>query len=124
MSPEQKTILVCDDEPLIVEAAGYVVKKEGFKLLTAFNGRDALKIAQENIPDLIMLDVNMPEMTGFDVCRNLKSNDKTKEIIIMMFTANVQASDYSKASNLGADDFIEKPFSPKDLRIKLHELFD
>lgn len=124
MSTEQKTILVCDDEPLIVEAASYVVKKEGFNLLTASNGNDALRIARENIPDLILLDVNMPEMSGFDVCQNLKGNDKTREIAIIMFTANVQTSDYSKASNLGADDFIEKPFSPKDLRAKLHDLFD
>lgn len=119
-----KTVLVCDDEPLILEAAGYVIKKEGYQLLTASNGRDALQIARENQPDLILLDVNMPEMTGLEVCQNLKRDNKTKKITIIMFTANVQASDHSKAINFGADDFIEKPFSPKDLRAKLSELFD
>lgn len=124
MTSKTKTILACDDEPSILEILDYVVNKTGFNLLTAENGTDALRMAQQNIPDLILLDGNMPEMTGFEVCQILKNDDKTKDIIIVMLTANVQASDIDRASQNGANDFIMKPFSPKDLQAKLHELLD
>lgn len=122
MSSNVKTILACDDEPIILEIVEYVVKDESFNLITADNGKDALRLAREAMPDLIMLDDNMPEMTGFEVCKILKEDEKTKDIIIVMFTANTQASDYEKAKLYGANDFVQKPFSPKELNLKLHSL--
>ena len=120
----QKTILACDDEPHILESIKYIVNKEGFNLITASNGKEALELARKHMPDLILLDVNMPELTGFEVCEQLKSNNDTKHICIVMLTANVQTSHTSQADIVGADHFIEKPFSPRDLSRKLHELLD
>lgn len=122
MTSTPKTILACDDEPIILEIIEYVVKGEDFNLHTADNGKDALRLAREIMPDLIMLDDNMPELTGFEVCEILKNDDKTKNIIVVMFTANTQASDYEKAKLYGANDFVQKPFSPKELKLKLHKL--
>jgi len=122
MSSNTKTILACDDEPIILEIVEYVVKDENYNLITADNGKDALQIARKAKPDLIMLDDNMPELTGFEVCKILKNDDETKNIIIVMFTANTQASDYEKAESYGANEFIKKPFSPKELKLKLRDL--
>jgi len=122
MTSNPKTILACDDEPIILEIIEYVVKGESFNLLTADNGKDALRLAREIKPELIMLDDNMPELTGFEVCKMLKNDINTKDIIIVMFTANTQASDFEKAKLYGANDFVKKPFSPKELKLKLHEL--
>lgn len=122
MTSNPKTILVCDDEPIILEIVEYVIKGENINLFTADNGNDALRLAREMMPDLILLDNNMPELTGFEVCKILKNDDKTKEIIIVMLTANTQASDYELAKSYGANDFVQKPFSPKELKLKLHKL--
>lgn len=122
MHSNTKTILACDDEPIILEIVEYVVKGENFNLITADNGKDALRLAREEKPDLIMLDDNMPELTGFEVCKILKNDHETKNIIIVMFTANTQASDYEKAKTYGANDFVKKPFSPKELKLKLRDL--
>jgi len=122
MPSNTKTILACDDEPIILEIVEYVVKGENYNLITADNGKDALQTAREAKPDLIMLDDNMPELTGFEVCKILKNDNETKNIIIVMFTANTQASDYEKAKAYGADEFIKKPFSPKELKQKLRDL--
>ena len=121
MSDSIKTILVCDDEPIILEAVSYIVAKEGYNLVTAENGEEGLAVAREIIPDLILLDGNMPELSGFEVCELLKRDEKTKAICIVMFTANVQASDYEKADMAGANGFIQKPFSPKELRQQIRE---
>jgi len=122
MNPDHKTILACDDEPLILEIIEYVVTGQNFNLITADNGKDALRLAREAKPDLIMLDDNMPELTGFEVCKILKNDDITKDIIVVMFTANTQASDLERAKLYGANGFIKKPFSPKDLKLKLQDL--
>jgi len=119
-----KTILVCDDEPIILEAVNYIIGKEGYIVLNAENGEESLKMARDNIPNLMLLDGNMPDKTGFEVCEILKNNSATKDICIVMFTANVQASDYERADQVGADGFIQKPFSPKELRLQLHKFLD
>ena len=124
MSDTSKTILVCDDEPIILEAVNYIIGKEGYNVLNAENGEESLKMARDNIPDLILLDGNMPDKTGFEVCEILKNDDATKDICIVMFTANVQASDYERADKIGADGFIQKPFSPKELKLQLHKYLD
>jgi len=124
MSDTSKTILVCDDEPIILEAVNYIIGKEGYNILNAENGEESLKMARDNIPDLMLLDGNMPDKTGFEVCEILKNDDATKGICIVMFTANVQASDYERADKIGADGFIQKPFSPKELKLQLHKYLD
>jgi len=124
MQTGSKTILVCDDEPIILEAVNYIIGKEGYNLLNAENGSESLQMARDNMPDLMLLDGNMPDKTGFEVCEILKGDSITKDICIIMFTANVQASDYEKADLVGADGFIQKPFSPKELKLQLHKYLD
>ncbi len=124
MESNTKTVLACDDEPLILESVSYVVNKEGYNLLTAENGTEAIELARKHTPDLMLLDMNMPDMTGLEVCKQIKADETTKKICIVMLTANAQSSHVSEAYEAGADHFIPKPFSPRDLKTKLHELLD
>jgi len=111
-----KTVLICDDEPLIREAISYSVKKEGHQFLMANDGGEAFLMASEKNPDLILLDVGMPVMTGFEVCERLRASPDGDKYKIVIITAFGQASDIEKAKNAGATEFISKPFSPRDLR--------
>lgn len=119
-----KTVLVCDDERHILESVTYVVRQEGYQVLTAEDGPQALRLAQAQRPDLMLLDVMLPHQTGFDVCRELKSNPDTRGICIILLTCLGQDRDMDEAYRCGADDFLTKPFSPRHLRKRLHELLD
>lgn len=115
-----KSILIIDDEADIREILGYNLKKEGFEIHTASNGIEGIKIAERTGPDLIVLDVMMPEMDGIEVCEMLRNNEKTKHIKICFLTA--RSEDYSQIAGFeaGADDYVSKPIKPKVLvsRIK------
>ncbi len=107
-----KTILVVDDETKIVQIAQDYLSHEGFTVITADNGRQALQLAQERQPDLIVLDLGLPEVNGFDVTRALR---KTSEVPIIMLTARGDETDRLVGLELGADDYMVKPFSPREL---------
>ena len=109
------TILVVDDELPIIELIQYNLKKEGFEVLTAENGAQALELARTEKPDLIILDLMLPDMGGFDICRILRNDTSTARIPIIMATAKTSDSDIVSGLELGADDYITKPFSPKVL---------
>ena len=109
------TILVVDDELPIIELIQYNLKKEGFDVLTAENGAQALGLARSETPDLIILDLMLPDMGGFDICRILRNDTSTARIPIIMATAKTSDSDIVSGLELGADDYITKPFSPKVL---------
>lgn len=109
------TILVVDDEFPIIELIQYTLKKEGFAVLTAEKGSRALELARTEKPDLIILDLMLPDMGGFDICRILRNDDSTAHIPIIMATAKSSDSDIVSGLELGADDYITKPFSPKVL---------
>jgi two-component system, OmpR family, alkaline phosphatase synthesis response regulator PhoP len=117
---EEKIILLVDDEVDILEFVSYNLEKEGYKVYTAQNGLDALKIAEKKTPDLILLDVMMPEMDGIATCEELRKLPKLKSTIIAFLTA--RGEDYSQIAGFeaGADDYITKPIRPKVLisRIK------
>lgn len=119
-----KQILVCEDEPNMLTSISFIVRKEGFELLTAEDGEEALKAAREKKPDLMLLDVMMPKMTGFEVCRILKNDEETKDIYIAILTAKGQEADEKEGRNAGANGYIKKPFSPRQLREKIHEILD
>jgi DNA-binding response OmpR family regulator len=120
-----KQVLVCDDEPYIVESVSYVARKAGFTALTAEDGETALAIAQSRHPDLVFLDIMMPGLSGDEVCRRLKSEPKTKDIYVVILTARGQEEDERRAMSMGADEFMTKPFSPRKLKEKLlHVLGD
>jgi two-component system alkaline phosphatase synthesis response regulator PhoP len=108
-------ILLVDDEPDILEMIGFNLEREGFEVYTAPNGRKALELARTHLPDLILLDVMMPEMDGMETCRELREDARLKNTIIAFLTARNE--DYSQIAGFdaGADDYISKPIKPRVL---------
>jgi len=107
-----ETILVVDDEPKIVKQARDYLERSGYRVFTAGDGKTALAVARHERPDLIVLDLNLPEMDGLDVCRALR---RESDVPIIMLTARVDETDRLIGLELGADDYITKPFSPREL---------
>ena len=116
----REKILIVEDEKDIIKMLEYNLKKEGFKVIDARDGEDALDLAVRAYPDLILLDLMLPGIDGLEVCKSLKKEAKTASIPIIMLTAKSQESDKVVGLELGADDYISKPFSPRELiaRIK------
>ena len=116
----KETILIVEDERDIVKMLEYNLGKEGFKTLSARDGEAALSLAGKEHPDLILLDLMLPGMDGLEVCKALKNESRTTAIPIIILTAKSQESDKIVGLELGADDYITKPFSPRELvaRIK------
>ncbi len=119
-----KKILVCDDEPYILMALTDAVEMEGYECVTAVNGKEAVEKAREEKPDLILLDVMMPYKDGYEVCKELKSDELTKDIPVIMLTAKSQQIDIQRGKEVGADDYITKPFKPSTLRKKFTEVLE
>lgn len=105
-------ILVVDDEPDIVEFIGYNLEKEGYSVVVASNGQKALEAARERVPDLILLDIMMPEMDGWEVCRRLR---ELSDVPIIFLTARSEIRDVVKGLEMGADDYIVKPYDNDEL---------
>lgn len=110
-----KTILVVDDELPILELIRYNLEKVGYSVITSENGAKALQLARESHPDVMILDLMLPDMSGLDICRIIKHDEKTASIPIIMATAKTEDSDIVAGLELGADDYVTKPFSPKVL---------
>jgi len=110
-----KIILIVEDEEDVMELIRYNLAKEGFNCDAAYNGQEALKKAQAMLPDLVLLDLMLPEVDGLEVCKRLKSSPQTEHIPIVMVTAKSDESDIVTGLELGAEDYITKPFSPKVL---------
>jgi DNA-binding response OmpR family regulator len=117
-----KKILVVDDEIHILRIVKYKLESAGYHVLTALDGAEALNIAREESPSLIFLDIMMPGMSGYEVCKELKNDPKTKDIIIIMLTAKGQEADKIKGLEVGVDEYITKPFSPQDLLDRTRDL--
>ena len=115
-------ILVVDDEEHIVMILKDSLEFSGFQVVTAYDGLEALEVVARERPDLIVLDIGMPKMDGWGVCRQLKSNPKTKDIPVIILTAYAQASDRRKGVDLGADRFITKPCDPTFLAEEINAL--
>ncbi len=116
------TILVVEDDPDIQELLSYNLAKEGYTVITADNGEKALKLAPTVNADLILLDIMLPGMDGTDVLRELRKDAQTAEIPVIMTTAKSEDSDIIAGLELGADDYITKPFSPKVLVARIRSL--
>ena len=119
MSENGRTILVIDDEVNLLKVIGKRLEREGFGVLTAASGEEGLRIAQEQVPDLVLLDIMMPTMKGREVCLRLKSNPKTKEIPVIFLTALGLADHVKAGMDLGAEDYIVKPFEPATLKERI-----
>jgi DNA-binding response OmpR family regulator len=119
-----KKILIADDEPYILRSLSFVLKKEGFDVEIACNGEEALEKTQQFNPKILFLDVMMPIKDGYKVCKKLKSNPKTKDIYIIMLTAKGQIIDREKGLTIGADEYITKPFAPREIVNKVKKIME
>jgi len=108
-------IVVADDERDILELIRFVLEFNGFDVVTANNGEEAIQQALAEKPDLVLLDVRMPRMNGYEACQTLKANPKTRNIPVVFLSARGQEADVKHGLSLGAVDYILKPFSPEDL---------
>jgi two-component system alkaline phosphatase synthesis response regulator PhoP len=114
-----KKILIVDDEVDLVETVRFPLEMEGFNVLVSYNGEDALNKARKESPDLIILDLMLPKLDGYKVCRLLKFDEKYKHIPILMLTAKTQEKDKILGMETGADEYITKPFEMDDLLEKV-----
>jgi DNA-binding response OmpR family regulator len=119
-----KKLLIADDEDGIRSLVRMTLDTESLEILEAADGDEAVTLARENRPDVILLDVMMPGRSGFDVCRELKSDPATAAIPVVILTAKAQTADREEGRAAGADDYLTKPFSPIELLHKLDDLLD
>ena len=118
----KKKILVVDDEPYILRSLTFVLSRAGYDVCSATNGEEAVAAVRDSKPDLMFLDVMMPKMNGYEVCREIKSDPTLSDIHVIMLTAKGQEADREKGLSLGADEFITKPFSPAQVVARVKEL--
>ena len=115
-------ILIADDEPNQLELMSFNLENSGFSTIKARNGKDALQLIEDHSPDLVILDWMMPYISGIDLCRTLRSRSETKLLPIIILSARSEDSDKSLGLDTGADDYISKPFSPKELISRVNAL--
>ena len=115
-------ILLVEDEKSIVTLIKYNLEKEGFKVFCSETGEDALKIIKEKTPDLVILDWMLPDTSGIDVCRQIKIDKKLKNIPVLILTAKGEPDDKIKGLEVGADDYVTKPFNNKELLLRVKSL--
>lgn len=108
-----KKVLIVDDEVDVVEVVTVLLEHEGYQIMKAYDGKEALEIVDKETPDLIILDIMMPEIDGVEVCRRLRQREELKEVPIVMFSAKLSAIDKKESFDAGADGFISKPFNAR-----------
>lgn len=119
---DKKRILVVDDEPDLVETLSFRLEASGYEVIKADDGQKGLDKARSEKPDLIILDLMLPKLDGYKVCRMLKFDEVYKNIPIILFTARAQEQDKKMGQDVGADGYITKPFEPQALLAKIQEL--
>jgi DNA-binding response OmpR family regulator len=117
-------ILIADDEPNILVSLEFLMKREGYEVLLARDGIEALAVIARERPALVLLDVMMPGKSGFDVCQEVRSNEALAGMKIVLVTAKGRETDIAKGMALGANDYITKPFSTKDLAARVRALLE
>jgi DNA-binding response OmpR family regulator len=115
-------ILIVDDEPNIVLSLEYLMKREGYEVLVAHDGQEALDVLRRERPRLVLLDVMMPKKSGFEVCQELRADDALKDTLVLMLTAKGRETDIAKGQGVGANAYMTKPFSTRDLVQKVSAL--
>lgn len=119
-----KKVLICDDEPCIQEVLSLLVQLEGYESLLVGSGEDCIKKAESDLPDLLFLDLTLPGISGYEVCQQLRRNPLTAHIYVIMLTARDQESDKNKGFEVGTNEYMTKPFSPREIIQKLHFILD
>jgi DNA-binding response OmpR family regulator len=117
-------ILIVDDEPSIIVALQFLMEQNGFETLVAFSGEEAMEIISQHRPALVLLDIMLPVVDGFEVCQRIRENPEWKEIRIVLVTALGSDANVTKGLDLGADAYVTKPFSNADLVAKVKELLE
>jgi two-component system alkaline phosphatase synthesis response regulator PhoP len=115
-------ILVVDDEIYIVHILDFSLGMEGYEVVTALDGEQALEKVKSEKPDLIVLDIMMPKLDGYEVCKSIKSNSATQNIPVILLSAKGRNVDQKMGFDVGADDYITKPFSPRKLVERINQL--
>ncbi len=118
----KKKILIADDDTHVHEMLTVVLSSDEFEIMHAYDGQETVERVDDELPDLVVLDIMMPIKDGRDICRDLKKNPKTKDIKILMLSAKDQQSDRIVGLELGADDYVTKPFSPDHLGRKIKRI--
>ena len=119
---DKKKILIVDDEPDILKLTSLRLKKLGYDVLTAVDGKEALDAIRSETPDLVLLDLLLPIMDGAEVCKRVKNDKKLRHIPIILFTAHSDTMTAEKAKSFGADGYIVKPFDPEELMNKIGQI--
>jgi DNA-binding response OmpR family regulator len=117
-------VLVADDEEDIRALVAFRLQRAGYDVMTAVDGEEALLLATTRLPDLVVLDMMMPKATGLEVTRSLRGHDTTKDIPVILLTARAQEADVASGFEAGVDDYVKKPFSPKDLQLRVQALLE
>jgi len=118
----QKKILIADDNQNIREALSYLLEDEGYKLWLARDGAETLAMVKEVRPDILFLDVMMPEMNGYEVCRTIKNDPDLGKTYVIMLTAKGQVAEQERGRDVNADEYIVKPFSPMEILAKVKKI--
>jgi two-component system alkaline phosphatase synthesis response regulator PhoP len=119
-----KRVLIADDNENIREALTYLLEDEGYHLSLAKDGADTLRKVREFRPRVLFLDIMMPEMNGYEVCRVIKSDPELKSTYVIMLTAKGQVAEQERGKEVGADEYIVKPFSPMEILAKVKSIFE
>jgi len=119
-----RRVVIADDEPNLVLPLEYMLKREGYEVTVARDGQEALEAIARVHPHLVLLDVMMPRKSGFDVCQMLRADEAHRDLRIMLLTAKGRDDDVAKGLALGADAYVVKPFSPRELLQKVRELLE
>lgn len=117
-----KKILVVDDDPYILMSLEFLMKKNGFEVMVARNGTEALELVEKQVPDIVLLDIMMPDVDGYAICKHIKSSRKLKEAKVVFMSAKSKETDIQKGYDLGASLYITKPFSTRQLLKQVQEL--
>jgi len=117
-----KKILVVDDDPYILMSLEFLMKKNGYEVMIARNGQEALEAVEQSRPDLVLLDIMMPDVDGYAICEFIKSKENLRDTIVVFLSAKTKEADIKKGLQLGAARYISKPFSTRELMKSVKEL--
>lgn len=117
-------LLIADDEPNILISLEYLMRREGFEVLVARDGEEALALLRREHPRLVLLDVMMPKKSGFEVCQELRADEALRDTLVLMLTAKGRDTDVAKGLGVGADAYMTKPFSTKELVQKVRGMLE
>ncbi len=120
--PEQQVVLVADDDKDILALVAFRLERSGYEVVTAADGEEALELARSRTPDLAILDVMMPKLTGYEVTQRLRTEPATSRVPVILLTARVQEGDVARGFEAGADDYVTKPFSPRELAARIQAM--